>query len=427
MQYLRRSTWIAVAASLALNACSGAVATPTIRSIEALPSPTAIDTATAEAAPTLTATALPAAVTGTSASSALVDPTQLKSSLDTWVPAAIESNGGSACSVAVVYQDAAGQSQREFYSYGTLTKNSPARASSSTEYEIGSLTKLFTADILAQDVVDGKVALGDPIKSYLPSDTWTPSFNSLPITLEQLATHTSGLPQAALGSPGPVDVNGVPSLGYATDGDVMHWLSTYQLLRAPGQQWEYSDAAYAVLGIIEERVSNSTFDKLVQSLVAGPLGLMDTRVNLTAAEQSQLAQGYTAAGKKGLPLAPSGALLASAGLRSTAKDMAGYLAAHLAPASSTLEPALKLTLEVQGAGPEATSAMGLGWMIGQAGTDGAAYYKFGATDGYSAYIAMWPARQAGFVVLCNGQAAKELAPKITGAMGGANTPVDTNP
>ncbi len=428
MKPFHRLAWLILTCSLLIAACAPAAPAPTLRAPTFEPPP-AIPTATPIVIPTAPPSPTATAPTGAVTASGAFDPAQLKSNLDTWVAAAIQANGGTACSVAVVYPNASGQLQTDFYNYGTLSKDSSTAVNSTTVYEIGSLTKLFTSDVLASLVIAGQATLEDPIKAYLPSGTTDPEYLTQPITLEELSTHTSGLPLdfSITGQPEPVDINGQPSLDYVTDAEIMHQLTTYQLLRAPGSQWEYSNAGYAVLGLLVERITNTPFDKLVQSKISGPLGLSDTRVVLTPAESSNRAQGYTAEGKAGIQFAPSGAMLSSGGLRSTAKDLAAYLAANIEPQASQLGPALQLTQQAQGVGPDATTAMGLGWMIGQAGTSQAVYYKGGSTDGYSAYIAFWPGTKIGFALLCNGQAVKDLAPKITQALGGPNTPVDTNP
>ncbi len=426
MKLFRRTIWFALTGSLLLAACAPATASPQAELVtREAPSLTAmpLSPATPETDTPTPTTEVP---TGTAAAGAALDPTQLKSNLDTWVPAAIQAGGGSACSIAVVYPDPSGKLVSGFYNYGTLAKDSSTQVDSTTVYEIGSLTKLFAADVLANLVIRGQVTLRDPIKNYLPSDAWVPSFNAQTIELGQLATQTSGLPLDFEPPTGPKTVNGEPVLNYVTDAMVLRDLATYQLMRTPGRGWENSNAAYAVLGLIEERLGNTSFDKLVQNQVNASLGLSDTAALLTSEQETRLAQGYAADGKKGIAFAPVGAMVPSAGLRSTAKDLAAYLAANLEPSKDGLGSALQLTQQAEDIGPNATSAMGLGWIIGQAGTPQAAYYKSGATDGYSAYIAFWPATKTGFVLLCNGQAAKDLAPKISQALGGAGTPVDTS-
>jgi D-alanyl-D-alanine-carboxypeptidase/D-alanyl-D-alanine-endopeptidase len=410
-----------VAVALALGACAPTRATPTFF-VSGLP--TAGRPARASSTPEVpTATPSAPATPG-----GPVDATQLKQDLDQWIPAAIQAGGGSACSIALVYPgpgDAA-QLQTSLFNYGTLSKDSTTPVDSKTLYEIGSLSKLFASDLLAHLVHDGRLQLNDTIETYLPGNVWVPAFQGRPITVLQLSTHTSGLPRNIGDQLNLTKVNGVEMQGYVTSRQLLDFLTTYQLLRAPGTQWEYSNLAYGLLGLIEESVGRNPFEKQVVDKIAAPLGLADTLVTLSAAQKSRLAQGYGPKGTAAPPFAATGDLLAAGGLRSDAQDLAAYLLANLQPANTKLAPELQLTLQRQDIGPTDTSAMGLGWIIAAVGTPQQQYYKAGATAGYNAYIAFWPRTQTGYAALCNGHPASEIARKLNQALGGANVPVDSS-
>ena len=79
--------------------------------------------------------------------------------------------------------------------YGNISKANTTKVNGDTIFDIGSLTKTFTAILLADMVKRGIVNLDDPIEKYLPSNVTVPSYNGHKITLEDLATHTSGLPE----------------------------------------------------------------------------------------------------------------------------------------------------------------------------------------------------------------------------------------
>src|SRR5215472_13291283 len=83
---------------------------------------------------------------------------------------------------------------RAFETYGSIAKDGPAPGKD-TVFEIGSITKIFTALLLADMVERGEVALDDPISKYLPASVTVPSRNGRAITLADLTTHTSGLPR----------------------------------------------------------------------------------------------------------------------------------------------------------------------------------------------------------------------------------------
>ena len=80
------------------------------------------------------------------------------------------------------------------YSFGNISKANDMPVNGSTIFNIDSITKTFTTLILADMVKQGIVHLNDPIEKYLPSNVKVPQYNGTKITLENLATHTSGLP-----------------------------------------------------------------------------------------------------------------------------------------------------------------------------------------------------------------------------------------
>src|SRR5580698_8620594 len=88
-----------------------------------------------------------------------------------------------------------GPDGRKVVSYGALEKGDPRVLNGDTVFEIGSVTKVFTSLLLSDMVQRGQVALTDPVSKYLPASVSMPQRNGKQITLQDLATHTSGLPR----------------------------------------------------------------------------------------------------------------------------------------------------------------------------------------------------------------------------------------
>src|SRR5438552_3667921 len=84
---------------------------------------------------------------------------------------------------------------RRIVSYGALAKGDKRPLDGDTVFEIGSITKVFTSLLLSDMVQRGELALNDPIAKYLPSSVKVPDRGSRAITLQDLSTHTSGLPR----------------------------------------------------------------------------------------------------------------------------------------------------------------------------------------------------------------------------------------
>src|ERR1700752_999149 len=114
-------------------------------------------------------------------------------------------------------------------------------------FEIGSVTKVFTATLLADMVERGEVKLSDPISKYLPRTVKTPTRDGKEITLLDLATQTSGLPRLPTNF-APKDPRN-PYADYSVD-QLYAFLSGYTLTRGIGEKYDYSNVGVGLLGHI---------------------------------------------------------------------------------------------------------------------------------------------------------------------------------
>ncbi len=284
------------------------------------------------------------------------------------------------------------------YGFGRLGAGREDTPGAQTLFEIGSVTKVFTALLLAEMAERGDVALDDPVAAYLP-DTVATSFGEQ-VTLAHLATHTSGLPRLPANL-APAD----PANPYAdyTAGQMYGFLADYTLPREPGAAFEYSNLGAGLLGHLLARHAGTSYEALLRARVLGPLGLGDTGVTLTPAQQARLAPGYSA----GQPV-PGWDLptLAGAGaLRSSADDLLRYLAAHLGLAElglaeTPLAEAMRATHAPRSEAGRDSVRIGLGWMVQTTG-GGEILWHNGGTGGYRSFIGFDRDRGRGVVVLTN--------------------------
>ena len=208
--------------------------------------------------------------------------------------------------------------------YGKLAKDDARPLNGDTVFEIGSITKVFTALLLEDMAQRGEVKLDDPIAKYLPEGVKAPQRNGKEITLAELATHTSGLPRMP-NNFSPKDAAN-PYADYSAD-KLYAFLNSYQLPRDPGEKWEYSNLATGLLGHLLSLVAGKDYETLVVSRIAPPLGMASTRITLTPEMKERMAAGYNASLEPArlwdfLALAGAGAL------RSTANDLITFLAAN---------------------------------------------------------------------------------------------------
>ena len=285
-----------------------------------------------------------------------------------------------------------------------------------TEFEIGSITKVFTGLVLADMAAKGEVRLDDPIEKYLPPGVTAPTRNGRSITLAELAAHSSGLPRL------PTNLAQTdPSNPYAdyTYDQVWAFLSSYQLTRDPGAVWEYSNYGFGLLGDLLARRAGTDYQTLVKARVIAPLGLTSTTVTLTPDERARLATGHDAMLQKvanwDLPtLAGAGAL------RSTVNDLMTFLAAEMGLTPSPLQNAMKLSLAVRGPTTSPSGQQALGWAVQRLPTGDIINHN-GGTGGYRTVIAFSPSRKLGVVMLTN--AATEPGPEDIGFHILTGTPV----
>jgi D-alanyl-D-alanine-carboxypeptidase/D-alanyl-D-alanine-endopeptidase len=270
-----------------------------------------------------------------------------------------------------------------------------------TLFEIGSVTKTFTATVLAEMVLAGHVQLSDPVQKYLPSSVHVPTYEGREITLLDLATQHSGLPRLPTNLPaGDLNpyANYTPDLLYA-------FLNSYKLTRAPGATFEYSNLGVGLLGFALARANNATYEAMVRSRVWNPLHMNGSAIALDAQERARFVAGHDVDGRVvpswdfGEPVVGAG------GIRSDIADMAKYLDAAMGHG-----PLAKTMLFAQE--PRSTFLghhIGLVWWI----NDASGFIDHGGdTAGYHAEVVMTGDRKHGVVLLSNGPLVADLASHI---------------
>lgn len=262
-----------------------------------------------------------------------------------------------------------------------------------TIFEIGSLTKVFTGLLLADMAGDGIVSLDDPVVRYLPAGAAVPMRGGQQITLENLSRQDSGLPRLP-GNLSPADLRD-PYADY-TEAQLLEFLANYELPRDIGSEYEYSNLGVGLLGYALARAAGTDFETLVRTRILEPLGMDDTAIALTQAQEARFATGRDEYNRP--TLAWNLPVLAGAGaLRSTAGDMLRFLQAAMDP-RSPLAPAMQMAV---GAPREAPGyRAGLGWMLLPAPT-GTILMHGGGTGGFRTHMALQPDSRRAVVVLTN--------------------------
>ena len=272
-----------------------------------------------------------------------------------------------------------------------------------TLFEIGSVTKVFTALLLAEAVMRGELTLDTTLGALLP-EVDVPARDGAAITVEHLATHTSGLPS----NPMPL-LAAARAQWRARRGDpwaeidraaLLTALGETHLRRTPGTgRIAYSNFGAGVLGhALVTAAGSRDFGDLVRSRICDPLGMADT-VLLPDPEQAEReAVGHRRRAR------PTGhwevAGLPGAGaLRSTATDLLTFLHAQLRPDDTPLGPAIALTHPERR--PGGRLGIGLGWLRVPMKGEGTVLWHDGGTGGFRSFAGLVPTAGVGVVALAN--------------------------
>jgi serine-type D-Ala-D-Ala carboxypeptidase/endopeptidase len=294
--------------------------------------------------------------------------------------------------VAVVTADST-----RYFSYGHLSSSDPAPPTRATLFEIGSLTKLFTATLLADAMQRKEVHIKDTVQSILP-DVKIPTRHQKQITLEHLATHTSGLPRIPL-------VLRLKSLDdpYADENEQRLYgvLDGLVLKSDPGKTSRYSNLGFALLGNALSHKLNDDYESLIIRRICDPLNLPDTRITLSESQQHRLAPGH-----RDGEIAPYWHFTAYApcgALHSTAADLARFLRANMnldkTPLAETLAVARRPRFTMD---KDADPRIGLAWMTQPLDdtTDTLTWHN-GGTGGFSSFLGFSNEHHIGVILLFN--------------------------
>jgi CubicO group peptidase (beta-lactamase class C family) len=268
-----------------------------------------------------------------------------------------------------------------------------------TLFEIGSISKVFTALLLADMVRKGEVSLDDPAEKYLPAGARMPERNGRKITLADLSTHSSALPVLPDNMP-----FGDPEDPYAdyTEAMLLEFLGRYELTRDIGERWEYSNLGVGLLGYLLGRAAGSDYETLLRERITGPLGMADTTIGLTPDQTARFAPPldmYMRPAKPWrLPAFPG-----AGAIRSTANDMLKFAAAVLDP-DSPIAPAMKVALAERRRSSNASVEQALGWEVVHPAPARDLLFHNGATGGYRAALVLEPAKGTAIVALANSAA-----------------------
>lgn len=302
-----------------------------------------------------------------------------------------------------------------YFNYGVASKKTGTAVTESTLFEIGSVSKTYTATLAAYAQASGRLSLSDTASHILPALRGS-AFDH--VSVLQLGTYTAG---------------GLP-LQFPSDADapdkMLGYFKQWKPVYAAGSHRQYSNPSLGLFGYLAAHSMGQPFDALMEKTVLPKLGLQHTFLKVPPAQMALYAQGYT---KDDKPVrVEPGALDSEAyGIKTSASDLLRYVEANMKP--SGLEVPMQQAIATTHTGYYKVGEMtqGLGWerytypisldklLAGnssqmameahnvqwlnppQAQPDNALFNKTGSTGGFGAYVAYVPSKGIGIVILAN--------------------------
>ena len=295
--------------------------------------------------------------------------------------------------------------------YGETSPQSGIKPDANGLVRLCSISKVFAAEMLMQMANEGRLKLSDPLQKFAPPATIVPRGPSgTPITLLDLATHTSGLRREVSSYP----IN-TPHFTFPDHAFRWKWLPRQRLISTPGTAALYSNVGFDLLGDALATAAGKPYAELLNERIVRPLGLGDTTLSPSNEQCARLLVGASDQGPctDTQPSGPSG------GIYSTGADMARMLAylLHIPAPGTPMGPAMRVYLNpaqlksAQGLNHAGdATGIGLAWIqIGDPNSLSALMEKTGGGAGFSTYIALSPKTRTGiFLAVTDGKRRSQI-------------------
>jgi CubicO group peptidase (beta-lactamase class C family) len=333
------------------------------------------------------------------APTALADETDYEKSIEAFLQSNFDQRN---CGMVVALVDAKGT---KIFAAGKCDDGTDREVDADTLFEIGSVSKTFTALLALEMDQRGEIKLDDPVAKYLPATVKVPSRNGKEITLQHLAEQSSGLPHDG-DNLHPKDPK---KLFEDYSAEKLHeFVSGYTLKQDPGSQFVYSNAGMALVGEALSRRAGMPLDRLMTERICGPLHMDSSRMTLTPEVKSRLAQGHDQSGAP-MPSYEFGIIDGAGGIKSSANDMIKYVSASLGLTPSPLTPLMEKSHVIRHTGGRVILVEPFDSRTAMPWYDQGVYQSAGmnlighagGTGGFSAFVGFDLVQRRGVVILSN--------------------------
>lgn len=280
------------------------------------------------------------------------------------------------------------------FKYGIMSDDNKNMPDENTVFEIGSVTKVFTALLSVDMAEEGIISLNDPVKKYLPEAVNVPRMGDREITFADISTHYSGLPRIATNMDTSKGLND-PYAEY-TIKDLYSFLSLYKLKYGPGEKYEYSNLGMGLLSHVLSLAGKKKFEQLLTEHILQPLKMNNTGIILTTSFKKNMAIGHN------YDLVQTDPWYFNVhegcgALKSTVNDLMKFLKAQITKNNGQLASAIGYSQKIQHI-ISSDEAVAMGWHISRK-TD--ILWHNGATGGFNSFIGLQIDNKTAVVVLTN--------------------------
>ncbi|NIF04779.1 beta-lactamase family protein [Chryseobacterium sp. Tr-659] len=298
------------------------------------------------------------------------------------------------------------KNNEEYYTaYGNLNAESPIKINKNSIFEIASITKILTSNLIAQAALDHKLKLDDYIDNYLPKDYTLHKNLRNKIKISDLASHQSGLPDIDFAK--LIQLDPQQPVNNVTQKTLADIINNCSELTDYGK-YRYSTIGYTLLGQILEKVYGKSYDEIIRANIIEPLQMSNTLTKDFNVKNRTVAHNPDG----GIQEFFKWNITAPAGLiKSSASDMVTYLK-ELLNNETNIGKAAILTEKLFY--KDEKREMGLGLNIATEGAD-ILYLKSGDSMGQSSIICYNRAKNWGFIILLdqrNSKMRQDLLNKI---------------
>lgn len=296
--------------------------------------------------------------------------------------------------------------EEKIYCLGTKINGMDRPIDQFTTFEIGSITKTFTATILADLELKGLIDPKSDFLNYFPPQ-YQKSLEETcgGITLHHLVTHTSGIPAmpSNLG-----DIRQDPTLLEKYDvSQLVDFLKSCKLDFAPGTSHRYSNLGVSILGYILARSQNSSYEDLVKKHIFIPLGMNRSSLFLSDVQRENMALGHNRQGERESYWNATQIFQGSGFIKSTLFDMMIYLKTYMGLITNPLTKAAELASRPVAKGYPDTEIC-YAWYKEKIDENLYITCHNGSTGGFYSFIGYTHPKRFGLVLLCNSKITREL-------------------